>query len=97
MHWQQSVRHLRLQVRNRTQEELDQGVTAEEVLQKEQDFFDGTDLTEQQLRVSQELRSLSPDKKGTVQLIRKLVRIQQEQVRKRMPGLRREVSTCCNP
>ncbi len=70
-------------------------MTAEQALQKEQDFFDGRNLTAQQLAVSHELRSLPVDKKGTVQLIRKLVQIQQAQVRRRMPGLRREVRAAC--
>lgn len=80
-----------MQVRNRTQEEINSNITAEQALKNEQDFFQGNNLQPEQLAVSMELRSLSKDKKGTIQLIKKLVEIQQEQIRKQMPGVRRKV------
>lgn len=80
-----------MQVRNRTQDEINKNITAEQALKNEQDFFQGNNLQPEQLAVSKELRSLSDDKKGTVQLIIKLVKIQQEQIRKQMPGVRRKV------
>ena len=83
---------LNLQVRNRTQDEVDQKLSAEAALQKEQDFFDGTNLTEEEMRASKELRSLPDHTKGTKQLINKLVQIQQEGLREGMPKLKKRVS-----
>ena len=71
---------------------MEGNVTAEQALQNEQNFFSGTGLQPQELTVSRELRSLPNDRKGTVQLIKKLVQTQQVQIRKQMPGLRRSVS-----
>lgn len=80
-------------MRNRTREEVKQNMSAEDALQKEQDFFNGisSELTAQQLAVSEELRSLTKERKGTAELIKKLVHIQQVELRAGMPAVRRQV------
>lgn len=79
-------------MRNRSKEEVDQQTTAEQALENERDFFAGRNLTALQLAVSKELRSLPDDRKGTVHLVRKLVQIQHSEIKKRMPGLRKQAS-----
>ena len=81
-----------LQVRNRTQAEIDANLSASEAAQREDQFFGGDAPAGMNPRVMDVLKALPPDKKGKKALVDLLLKVQGSRLQGSLISLKKKVN-----